>query len=65
MAKALAQSFANEKDDVKFFFEVSARNKDTIERAMLEFSKHLIQNYTHDEAHGGHKEPQQNQGCCH
>ena len=64
MEKERAQSYANEQEDIRYFFEVSIKDKNSTEKAMFEFSKFLIRNYAFEEQSGQSK-PQTNQGCCH
>ncbi|KAI6656706.1 Ras-related protein Rab-13 isoform X1 [Oopsacas minuta] len=62
--KHRAQSYANEQEDIRYFFEVSIKNKDTIDQAMFEFSKFLIRNHSHEDQTSQVK-TNTNQGCCH
>ena len=62
--KGRAQSYSNEQEDIRYFFEVSIKDRRTIDKAMFEFSKYLIR-YHNNEEQGAQAKPQSNQGCCH
>ena len=64
MEKGRAQSYSNEQEDITYFFEVSIKDRKTIDKAMFEFSKYLIR-YHNNEEQGAQAKPQSNQGCCH